>query len=174
MKTNRRTGLSLCLALMLGIAPSMSQATPGEIKIGQKLANIKMRGLNTPSQTTSSWLGKPLLINVWASWCVPCRQEMASIKRLHKDHAGEKFNIIGISTDDYLDRALRFLTQFGLGFPNYIDQGLQLENMLGADRLPLTILVDAQGVVLAKYYGSREWDDTEALAYIERLFKMRL
>ena len=99
---------------------------------------------------------------------------MASIIRLKQTYAGQKFNIIGISTDDYLERAQRFVTQFGLGLPNYIDQDLDLEKILGADRLPLTVLVNAQGVVLAKYYGSREWDDPEALAYIEGLFRLRL
>lgn len=174
MKFNDGIGLSLCLAFMLSITPTLSQATPGETQTGQTLPKVNLRGLNTPNQSLAGWLGKPLLINVWASWCVPCRQEMASIIRLKQTYAGQKFNIIGISTDDYLERAQRFVTQFGLGLPNYIDQDLELEKILGADRLPLTVLVNAQGVVLAKYYGSREWDDPEALAYIEGLFRLRL
>jgi hypothetical protein len=62
----------------------------------------------------------------------------------------------------------------GTSFGHFIDQRLVLENMLGADRLPLTVLVDAQGRVVDKIVGAREWDSPESLKLIGKAFRIRL
>jgi thiol-disulfide isomerase/thioredoxin len=79
----------------------------------------------------------------WASWCGTCRAEMGSLERLAKRYNGTMFIIIGISTDDYRDKAAAFIDQADLTFENYIDHQLLMENMLGAATIPLTVLVDA-------------------------------
>jgi hypothetical protein len=99
---------------------------------------------------------------------------MASLDRLSRRYGGKQFQVIGISTDDYPDRALAFLQQAKTGFSHFIDSKLVLENMLGADRLPLTVLVDAEGKVLAKYYGAKEWDSPQALEVISKVFGVKL
>jgi thiol-disulfide isomerase/thioredoxin len=161
--------LLLCLAALPAAAK-----TPGEVEAGGVLRDAQMQGLLGPSIKLSALRGKPLVINVWASWCGPCREEMASLERLSRRFWGAEFNVIGISTDDYKDRAEAFLRKSGVTFSNYIDKRLELENMLGADRLPLTLLVDSQGRVLAKFYGAKEWDGPEALALIARHFRIKL
>lgn len=162
---------ALCLTLA---ASAVEAATPGEVAIGSQLREAPMRGLSGPSKNLSTYRGKPLLINVWASWCGPCRQEMGSLQRLAQRYNGKQFNVIGISTDDYRDRAEAFLKQSNTTFSNYIDHQLFLENMLGADRLPLTLLVDADGRVLGKFYGAKQWDGPEALKAISTAFRIKL
>ena len=71
-------------------------------------------------------------------------------------------------------RAELFLKKTNTTFSNYIDQKLFLEHMLGADRLPLTLLVDAQGKVLGKFTGAKEWDGPEAAAIISKAFGIKL
>jgi hypothetical protein len=78
--------------------------------------------------------------------------------------------MIGISTDDYPEAAKGFLKKNKTSFSHFIDSRLLLENMLGAERLPLTLLVDAQGRVLGKYYGAKEWDSREAMQLIGKTF----
>jgi thiol-disulfide isomerase/thioredoxin len=126
-----------------------------------------MHGLNGPDRRLSEFRGKPLLINVWASWCGPCRIEMGSLERLAWKDQGKRFTLIGISTDDSEAAAKRYLQQANATINHYLDQALELENMLGADRLPLTILVDAKGRVLGKHYGAREWDSAEAGQWLD-------
>lgn len=133
-----------------------------------------MQGLIGPARKLSAFKGKPLIINVWASWCGPCRSEMGSLERLSRRFGGRQFNVIGVSTDDYPERAVSFLQKSNVTFNNFIDSKLFLENMLGADRLPLTLLVDAQGKVLGKYYGAKPWDSPEALALIAKTFQIKL
>jgi thiol-disulfide isomerase/thioredoxin len=166
---------ALFLVLLVWLAAGAAIAkTPGEVEVGATLRDAPMQGILGPSRLLSDYRGKPLIINVWASWCGPCREEMGSLQRLAKRHGGRQFNIIGISTDDYLDRAESFVKVHGTGFSNFIDTRLMLEHMLGAERLPLTLLVDAQGRVLAKYYGAKEWDSPPLLEAIGQAFRVKL
>ena len=166
---------ALFLACVVWLAAGAAWAkTPGEVEVGATLREAQMQGILGPSRKLSEFRGKPLLINVWASWCGPCREEMGSLQRLARRYGGRQFNVIGISTDDYLDRAEMFVKANGAAFSNFIDSKLFLEHMLGAERLPLTLLVDAQGRVLAKYYGAKEWDSPQALDVIGKAFRVKL
>jgi len=164
---------SLMVSLAGAAAPAFAK-TPGEVEIGGFLREAPMQGLSGPSRMLSDFRGKPLIINVWASWCGPCRQEMGSLQRLSRRNGGKQFNVIGISTDDYADRAELFLKQSNTSFSNFIDSRLSLEHMLGAERLPLTLLVDAKGKVLAKFYGAKEWDSPEAVTLIGKAFGIKM
>jgi thiol-disulfide isomerase/thioredoxin len=161
--------LLIAIALLGPLQPA--RATPGEVAVGQVLREATMQGLNGPPRSLSSYRGKPLIINVWASWCGPCRAEMASLERLVWSGAAQPFTLIGISTDDHPEAARAWLQRSNATFNHYIDRALELENMLGASRLPLTLLVDAQGRVLEKVYGARDWDSPDAIAAITRAFR---
>jgi thiol-disulfide isomerase/thioredoxin len=155
-------------------AAPQTARTPGEVVVGNHLLNASLDGLNIKNKTLSEYKGKPLIINVWASWCGPCRAEMGSLMRLAERYNGKMFNIIGISTDDYRDKAVAFIEQTNISFDNYIDHELLLENMLGASTIPLTVLVDADGRVLQKVRGSREWDSPEIVKSIGKVFGIQL
>ena len=167
-----KTLLTLFLCLCLAAIPARAK-TPGEVEIGAPLREALMQGLSGESQKLSSFRGKPLIINMWASWCAPCRQEMGSLDRLYR-RANKSINMIGISTDDYRDKAKAFLDIAKTAFPHFIDSQVFLENMLGGNRIPLTLLVDAQGRILQKVYGVKEWDSPEAIAFIEQNFNLKL
>jgi thiol-disulfide isomerase/thioredoxin len=162
---------ALAVGLLMGV--SNAAATPGEVKVGSVLREATMRGLNGPDQKLSAFRGKPLIINVWASWCPPCIAEMGSLERLAWSELGQQFTVIGISTDDYPEAAKGFLRKSSATLNHYIDRQLELENMLGADRLPLTLLVDANGRVLNKVVGAREWDGRQAMALISSTFGLK-
>jgi len=165
----RRAIFPLCLVVPCTL---VAASTPGEVAIGASLRDVDMRGLSGANARLASFRGKPLLINVWASWCGPCRQEMASLERLAQRYDGKAFNLIGISTDDERSAAANFLQRSGSRFRHYIDNGLLLENMLGADRLPMTVLVSADGQVIKKIVGAREWDSPESINLIVHAFRL--
>jgi len=143
-----------------------------EVPVGAALRDASLRGLNGPSRRLSAYLGRPLIINVWASWCGPCRAEMASLERLAWRDESRYFSIIGISTDDEIGQARGLLKQSNATISQFIDSGLQMEKMLGASRLPLTVLVDSRGIVLAKIYGARQWDGPDQQRVIDAAFHL--
>ncbi|MEE4216373.1 MAG: TlpA disulfide reductase family protein [Xanthomonadales bacterium] len=145
----------------------------GEVSTGGQLRNMPMQGLTGNSEFLSLYLGKPLIINVWASYCGPCLAEMGSLERLWQRH-GDHFNVIGISIDDYRERAAVFLAKAGTTFPHYIDRQLMLEKMLGARTIPLTLLIDAEGRVLQKVRGAQEWDSPEIIETIGQIYKIEM
>lgn len=143
---------------------------PGEVDVGGVLRETPLYGFAGDYRKLSELRGKPLIINVWASWCGPCREEMGSLERLSRRFGGKQFNIIGISTDDHADAAAAFLARAKVTFDNYHDRDLVLESMLGANTIPLTVLVDARGRVLKKIRGSKQWDSPDALELIAKTF----
>lgn len=164
-----------CLLVVILFALTAVHArTPGEVAVGEQLREAPLQGLFGPNRKLSDFRGKPLMINVWASWCGPCQQEMGSIEELSRRFSGKQFNVIGISTDDYSERATLFLMKTGTTFNNFIDSGLILENMLGASHLPLTVLVDAHGRVLAKHYGAKDWRSPQSVALIAKTLRVKL
>lgn len=163
----------LTLALCLTATACAVAATPGEIAEGNTLRDVTMRGLTGQPKALSAFRGKPLIINMWASYCAPCLQEMGSLERLSKRYRGQ-FNVIGVSIDDYPERAHAFLANAQTSFPHFIDQNLVIEHMVGANRIPLTVLVDANGRVLHKVYGAREWDSPESVKAIAQAFGLSM
>jgi len=160
----------LIFFLLSGIAAPALASTPGEVEVGGYLREATLHGLIGKSRKFSEFRGKPLIINVWASWCGPCREEMGSLERLSRRYGGKKFRVIGISTDDDGNAAKAYIKQSGVSFETFLDSKVFLENMLGANTIPLTILVDAKGRVLLKVRGAREWDSPEALNAIGETF----
>ncbi len=159
---------------LFSISTSTFANTPGEIEVGSYLRDTPLNGFSGKVKKFSEFRGKPLIINVWASWCGPCREEMGSLERLSHRFGGKQFNIIGISTDDDASAAAAAIKESKLTFANYLDHNVILENMLGANTIPLTILVDAKGRVLLKVRGSHEWDNAESLKLIEQTFHLKL
>ena len=174
IKALRRSVAAVACGLMLlatpaGAAPPVA---PGPVAVGQVLPDVVMAGLNGPKRSLSSYRGRPLIINVWASWCGPCRKEAASLERLARSKDGGRYTIIGISTDDDRNAALAWLKQSNAKLTHYIDTGPRwpLEHMLGASRIPVTVLVDAGGRVVARFPGARDWSSAESIKLIERAF----
>jgi thiol-disulfide isomerase/thioredoxin len=162
--------LVFTFACLAGGARHTLADTPGEVRVGERLRDATLTGLNGPPRKLSEFRGKPLLVNVWASWCGPCRAEMASLERLAWRDGSSYFAVIGISTDDYPDRAKAALAESNATISHFIDHDLVLENMLGASQIPLTVLVDADGRVLQKIHGAREWDSPASVAIIDGAF----
>jgi thiol-disulfide isomerase/thioredoxin len=162
-----------CAITLLAIpAMASAQVPPPLVAVGHVLPEVVMAGLNGPHKPLSSYRGRPLIINVWASWCGPCRKEAASLERLAWSEAGSRYTVIGISTDDDRNAALKWLRHSNATISHYIDSGPRwtLEHMLGASSIPVTVLVDAKGRVVARFRGARDWDSAASIQLIERAF----
>ena len=167
--------VSLVAALLFVLQSGGALAlTPGEVEVGKVLREATLDPLGGKPRKLSDFRGKPLIINVWASWCGPCRAEMGSLEALSKLDRKQQFRVIGISTDDDRKAAQDYAKRAALSFENFIDHKLELENMLGANTIPLTLLVDAKGKVLYKARGSKDWTRPEWIGMIQLLFDIKI
>jgi thiol-disulfide isomerase/thioredoxin len=157
-------------AAVAGAITPSAHKSRSEIAIGAPIRDTVLRGLNGQARRLRDFRGSPLIINVWASWCGPCRAEVASLERLAWLDPSRKFAIIGISTDDDPGQAKAWLRDSHATISQFIDVDREIETMLGASRIPLTVLVGADGRLLAKIYGARAWDSADSQRLIAATF----
>jgi thiol-disulfide isomerase/thioredoxin len=117
--------------------------------------------------------GKLVVLNIWASWCPPCRREMPGLNQLARKLDPKRFVVIGLSTDDDAKAAQAMLTQDGIGFANFLDQGGDMTRRLGTDAYPDTFIIGANGVLLERMSGFHEWNDAAMVARLEQLYALQ-
>jgi peroxiredoxin len=114
--------------------------------------------------------GKVVVVNVWATWCPPCRQEMPSMQRLAAHFRGRDFQLLAVSQDeDGKEKVEAFARELGLSFPVLLDPQRQVGERFGVWGYPETFIIDRNGYVVERVIGPREWDSPESLAQIEAL-----
>ncbi|NQZ96113.1 MAG: TlpA family protein disulfide reductase [Myxococcales bacterium] len=113
--------------------------------------------------------GKVVLLNFWATWCKPCEDEMPAMERLHRELAASGFALLAISVDDSVEPVQAFRKRLGLTFPVLHDVEKDVSETYQAFRFPESLLVDAEGVVVERYIGPKEWD---APSYVDRVRRL--
>lgn len=121
------------------------------------------------TQTIASKKGKVVLLNLWATWCGPCREEMPSLDRLQKDLGSDKFEVVAVSVDkNGFDTSKKFLDGLGVkSLAHYSDPSGRAPSQLKAIGMPATLLVDADGREIGRLMGPAEWDSPDAKRLIE-------
>jgi thiol-disulfide isomerase/thioredoxin len=116
------------------------------------------------ARNLGEWRGKVVLVNLWATWCAPCKREMPSLDRLQAKLGGADFAVLPISLDRTgPDKPRQFLASNGLkNLDLFLDSGSSLMQTLRVPGLPLSLLVDRQGREIARLAGPAEWDGAEA------------
>jgi thiol-disulfide isomerase/thioredoxin len=115
------------------------------------------------------FLGQVVLLNFWATWCVPCRAEMPEIERLHRAYRDRGFVVVGVNFKESPGQVQGFMTQQQLTFPALLDRDGSASAMLRVVMLPVTLLLDREGRALWRAIGAREWDTPPTRAYLDRL-----
>jgi len=128
------------------------------LKTGDSVASIRRPDLAGQTRALDEWRGKLVLVNFWASWCGPCREEMPLLDRTQKRLAGKNLQIVGIAVDSAA-ATKDFLERVPVGYPILIDDpksGEDLAATLGNNRgvLPYTVLVGPDGHILARRFGN--------------------
>lgn len=112
--------------------------------------------------------GKVVFVNFWATWCVPCREEMPSMERLYQKYKGKELVMLAVNYRESRKEAQAFMEELKLTFPGLLDDGT-VSTLYGVFALPATYLVDRQGRGAARVLGARDWMSEESRAVIERL-----
>ena len=111
--------------------------------------------------------GKLVMINFWATWCPPCREEMPAMERLHRHHRDQGFVLLAVSVDAAPDKVQPFLDRYKLTFRVALDPTMDLANAYGVRALPSSFFVDRQGHLAALALGPRAWDNDASHSLVE-------
>lgn len=122
-----------------------------KISEGATLAVVDLEDASSNLISTETWLGEPLLVNFWFSTCEPCRREFPVLVKADDQYPGLRF--IGVNLNDSPERAAEFAAEFGAEFETFFDRDGRLTSAMGVATAPVTLLIDAGGVVRRQITG---------------------
>lgn len=147
-------GAALTIGMML--SEDLFQVQPGTNAPDFNAVNLA----SGDSVTLADYKGEVVLLNLWATWCAPCRVEMPSMERLYQELGPEGLKIVAVSVDQLGgDRVMEFANELELTFDILHDRSGQIELDYQATGLPETLILDREGVIVHKEIGPVEWDD---------------
>lgn len=134
----------------------------------EKAPAFSLKNLSGKEESLKDYRGKVLLLNFWATWCPPCREEMPALESLYRTLKDQGFVVLGISSDAFGERAVKpFVEEFGLTFPMLLDQNLKITHLYRVNYRPTSYLVDRQGNLITRVVGPQDWMSDEIIEYIK-------
>ena len=159
------------LILAYGVLTRTSDEKVGNLpQVGQPLADFALTDLQGNTVQLSDLRGNVVFINVWATWCQPCIDEMPTIERLYHQLHPRGLEVVAISLDPLGAQVIEpFMRRYRLTFPVLLDVKSEVERLYGTTGVPESFIVDKQGRLVEKVVGPRDWSSPQMLALFERL-----
>jgi peroxiredoxin len=161
----------LLVALAGALYVQQRQATG---RAGFPAPDFALQDLNGRRYRLADLRGKIVFLNLWATWCPPCRMEMPSMERLHRRLQGTDFIMLAVSEDEDGSAAVRpFVDETGLTFPVLLDRDGSLPGRYGVTGYPETFIIDRAGRVIQHTIGPEDWGTEEVYRYFLKLLDHR-
>jgi thiol-disulfide isomerase/thioredoxin len=148
-------------AALANATPAEPDEAPPKRTIPETLPDISLADRTGAQRSLSSWKGQPLVINFWATWCGPCRDEIPLLKSLRKKRAADRLEIVGIAIDER-QSVLKFASEMGIDYPILIGEqdGYEAAERFGvALVLPFSVFADSQGRIVTLKVGELHADE---------------
>jgi thiol-disulfide isomerase/thioredoxin len=149
------------LAPVHNAVPAADAVPPAHRPIPEELPDLTLPDLAGTPQRLRGWKGRPLIVNFWATWCEPCRREIPLLKRLRRERAGQKLEVLGIALDEG-DAVRQYAARTGMDYPVLVGEkgGLEAVDAFGMDTvLPFSVFIDAAGRVVTLKIGELHPDE---------------
>ncbi|UCE51408.1 MAG: TlpA family protein disulfide reductase [Desulfobacterales bacterium] len=174
---------SVFLTLFFLVAPILGIRAHGETDYMEELSivrfdekvkaqNFILKDLNGSEVSLEDYRGKIILINFWATWCLPCRIEMPSMEKLYTRFKNDGFTILAIDMQEDADSVKAFKEKYKLNFPILLDSDGSVGQYYGVISIPTTYLVDREGYIIAGALGARDWAAENAFMLINQLLQV--
>ena len=145
------------------------QPRPGQ---GVPAPDFTLPGLDGQMVSLADYRGKVVLLNIWATWCPPCLEEMPSMEKLYQELKGEGFEILAVSIDESgAQGVLAFMKKHKLSFPVLTDSKGTIKNLYRTTGVPESFIIDKDGVLVEKVIGPRDWAIPDAIRFFRNLVR---
>jgi peroxiredoxin len=159
--------------LLLGATFSIFAATvlAASSLEGQTAPDFVLKSSAGENLRLSEFRGDVVMINFWATWCGPCRQEMPLLDELYSRYQRVGFNLLGVNIDDDSNRAMEMINELGVSFPVLFDASKEVSRLYQVDAMPVTVIVDREGNVRHVHQGYKPGYEQKYLDQVRALLR---
>ena len=168
---NKKISPSLPRLLMACLISLMCLSLAGAASVKGPAPNFTLKSLSGKNLKLSEMAGNVVLINFWASWCAPCREEMPLLNALHKKYQPLGFTVLGVNVEEQVDSARGFLGDFPVDFPILLDNTNKVSKQYKVIAMPTTVLVDRDGNMRFLHEGYKSGDEKKYQQMIKKLVR---
>ena len=154
-------GLVICAMPMLSTAAEIGKTAP----------DFTLKSMAGPNLKLSEMTGNVVLINFWASWCGPCREEMPLLNALHKKYEPLGFTVLGVNVEEDVNAAKGFLKNFPVDFPVLLDNTNQVSKLYQVIAMPTSVVVDRDGNMRYLHQGYKSGDEAKYQQMVKKLVR---
>lgn len=137
--------------------------------IGSQATDFTIKDLKGNDVTLSSYKGKPVLLNIWATWCPYCRKERAELNELYKVYNSKGLVIISVANDRSIEKVKQFIKNNPASYIVLSDKDGIVTDAYSVYGLPTNFLIDRNGIIKNKFSGFRSWTDSESVKILDNL-----
>lgn len=142
--------------------------------MGKIAPDFSLPNLDGSIVSLSDYKDKVVLLNIWATWCPSCVEEMPSMEKLYQKLNGEGFEILAVSIDASGAEVVRpFMKKHSLSFPALIDPNGTIRSLYLTIGIPESIIIDKEGFIVDKVIGPRDWDSAAIIRYFQDLIRKK-
>lgn len=163
-----RTVLRVFVSLTMIVSICCSSG-PGPAVQGEAAPEFAFKDQSGKERSLSGLRGKVVLVNFWATWCPPCRDELPSMQQLQRRMVNKPFEMLALSVDDSWESVNRFMKENGFTVPVYADFDKRISTLYGTHMWPETYIVDKKGKIAYKVIGAKDWTSSEVLKFLDVL-----
>ena len=164
-----RRVFTILATLFLTVFAATSLASSG--LAGQPAPDFALKSSTGENLRLSEFRGDVVMINFWATWCGPCRQEMPLLDELYQRYNRVGFNLLGVNIDDDSSRAMAMIRELGVDFPVLFDDRKEVSRLYDVDAMPVTVLVDREGNVRFVHQGYKPGYEEKYLNEVRALLR---
>ncbi len=157
------------LGIFLGIIAASSLAASD--LAGQAAPDFALKSSTGENLRLSEYRGDVVMINFWATWCGPCRQEMPLLNDLFNRYQRVGFSLLGVNIDDDSRRAMQMVEDLGVDFPVLFDETKAVSKLYQVEAMPVTVIVDREGIVRYVHHGYKPGYEEHYLTEIRTLLR---
>jgi peroxiredoxin len=161
---------STLLGLVFCAIAATSLASSGNLT-GQSAPDFALKSSTGENLRLSEFRGDVVMVNFWATWCGPCRQEMPLLDELYSRYGRVGFSLLGVNIDDNSSKAMDMVSELGVTFPVLFDSRKEVSKLYQVEAMPVTVIIDREGTVRFVHHGYKPGYEEKYLDQIRTLLR---